>query len=147
MNLLLKQLFFITVIFVFVRQATAQDRNSFNKKLLDVVFAPFQFHPIPERNILYLKNRSTIAKFNPLLYVSAGMLFFYQRIVSEQIQAECTYEISCSDYTKFSIERHGFKGFLSGINQWNNCFPSVIFDYPEYKVSKNLKINNHNDWQ
>jgi len=70
------------------------------------------------------------------------LLFFYQRVVSEQIQSDCMYEISCSNYTKLSIEKFGFAGFLLGINQWNNCFPNVIYDEPNYKRSDNLKVIN-----
>jgi putative component of membrane protein insertase Oxa1/YidC/SpoIIIJ protein YidD len=78
-----------------------------------------------------------------LNYLAAGLLFFYQSILSEQIQADCTYEISCSNYTKQCINKDGFIiGSLKGLHQLNTCFPANIDDCPNYKVSTNLKIKN-----
>ena len=95
-----------------------------------------------KRKILSLKNKPLIKKLNPLTYISAGLLFFYQRILSEQIQAHCMYQISCSNYTKYEIEKNGFRGFLLGINQLDNCFKGVIYDYPSYQVTNEDKVIN-----
>ena len=110
--------------------------------LVENLFDIYSYEKPPGRKILDFKNKGTLAKLNPINYLSAGLLFFYQRIVSEQIQANCMYETSCSNYTKSCIERHGFRGFLLGIDQMSNCFENVIYDYPKYKISENFKVNN-----
>jgi len=123
-------------------QGFAQNQEVLHDGLLDNVFAGYHHHQTPKRRFLSLKGKSVLSKINPLTYVSAGLLFFYQRVVSEQIQSDCMYETSCSNYTKFSIEKLGIAGFLLGINQWNNCFPTVIYDEPKYKRSDNFKVIN-----
>ncbi len=114
--------------------------------VLDRNFLEYQPHPNPSRKIISFKNKSLLAKINPLNYVAAGLLYFYQAILSEQIQANCVYEISCSGYTKLCINKYGFIiGSAKGIHQLTNCFPSAVDECPEYKVTNNLKIKNQID--
>jgi putative component of membrane protein insertase Oxa1/YidC/SpoIIIJ protein YidD len=116
--------------------------DSVNKLILAKSFEAYKYREIPPRNLLAFENNSFSARLNPLRYVSAGLLFFYQRMVSEQIQAECNYETSCSEYTKLAIKRYGLPGFFMGIDQWNHCTENVFRDYPPYKISQNHKIIN-----
>lgn len=95
-----------------------------------------------KRKVLSLKDKGIISKINPITYISAGLLFFYQRIISEQLQVECTYEISCSSYTKFQIEKNGFRGFLLGIDQLSNCFKGVNYDCQDHQISGDSKVIN-----
>ena len=92
----------------------------------------------------FLKHNSTLlAKLNPLGYISSGLLFFYQNIVSEQIQATCQYQISCSENMKLQIKKKGlFIGMMSGLNQLGNCSETLVKDYPRYKITTDGKINN-----
>jgi uncharacterized protein len=127
----------------FSYNASSQQRsNALNAELLQTAFSEYNYHPAPKRRMMSLENRSLMGKVNPVNYVSAGLLFFYQNVLSEQIQASCMYEISCSNYTKLSIEKSGLKGFFLGINQLNNCFPGVIYDYPKHLISKDGKVIN-----
>ncbi len=95
-----------------------------------------------KRKIISLKNKGIISKVNPVTYISAGMLFFYQRVISEQLQADCAYETSCSNYTKLQIEKNGFRGFLLGIDQLNNCFNGVRYDCQDHQISGDSKVIN-----
>lgn len=91
-----------------------------------------------------MKNKRFVAKLNPLNYMAAGMLFFYQRVVSEQIMATCTYEKSCSNFTREAMTKKGFlAGFLLGFSQLNCCFKGNVYDYPKYKISGNFKVANN----
>ena len=101
-----------------------------------------EYKVAPKRKVLSLKNKGFISKINPVTYVSAGLLFIYQSILSEQIQAECIYQISCSGYTKFQIEQNGFRGFLLGFHQLNNCVASAPDDYPACMITSENKIIN-----
>jgi putative component of membrane protein insertase Oxa1/YidC/SpoIIIJ protein YidD len=99
-----------------------------------------------KRKFMDLSSKKTAARYNPVTYVSAGLLFFYQRVISPQLQANCTYEISCSEYTKLCIQHYGFvKGTLLGLHQLNNCAPGVIGDRCRYVISPDGKIINHID--
>ena len=120
-----------------------KETTALNEMLLDKTFSYYTVKTIPHRKIISLKNKKLIAKINPINYVGAGLLFFYQGVLSEQIQANCTYEISCSNYTKLCIEKYGFiKGSLQGLHQLSNCSASSLDDYPRFKISGNLKIKN-----
>jgi putative component of membrane protein insertase Oxa1/YidC/SpoIIIJ protein YidD len=123
--------------------ADAQNKQAQNEQVLRSSFSAYDWQPPAKRKVLSLRNKKLIYKINPVTYVSAGALFVYQNVISQQIQANCNYEISCSEFTKRSIEEHGFiKGLLTGLNQLTNCAPSVLDDHCEYVISKNLKIIN-----
>lgn len=97
----------------------------------------------PRRKMLDLGDAKLSTRLNPLTYLAAGMMFTYQNVVSEQIAANCAYHISCSEFTKRSIERHGLiKGTLIGLHQLTNCFPGAKYDHCEHAVSNENKILN-----
>lgn len=139
-----KHIFCSLLLIFFLQEAQSQNNiTGLENKIIQSTFNAYTFKKPIKRNILNIK-QSQASKINPLVYVSAGLLYFYQNIISEQIMADCMYVISCSQYTKLSIQQKGlFKGALSGVNQLTECFPEVIYDYPEYKWSNNHKVNNH----
>jgi putative component of membrane protein insertase Oxa1/YidC/SpoIIIJ protein YidD len=116
--------------------------SSIEKIVLKQTFSEFTHKPTTYRKFLEAP-KSTIGKLNPLYYLSAGLLYTYQNIISEQIQADCMYEVSCSQYAKLNVQKYGLiRGTLLGFHQLNNCIPSAIYDYPEFKINKNEKIIN-----
>ncbi|MFL5753193.1 MAG: membrane protein insertion efficiency factor YidD [Bacteroidia bacterium] len=120
-----------------------EGKEELKNKLLERSFSIYRYSKAPARRLLSLRNKSLVYRINPVTYISAGALFIYQNVISQQIQASCMYEISCSEFTKRSIEREGFiKGLLSGINQLTNCMPSAIDEHCAYVISKDLKIIN-----
>lgn len=130
---------FIFVSFIF----KAQD-SLLHKQLLNQTFSSYRY-TAPSSRKLVKTPTSFLGKVNPLHYVSAGLLYTYQNVISEQIQAECMYEVSCSQYTKHAIEKMGLvKGTFIGFHQFNSCVPDVIDDYPTYLISSQGKIDNRN---
>jgi uncharacterized protein len=138
---MIRFLLFIFCTLVALNPLIAQQRGeNINHILTDNFYTEYK---VPEkRKFLNFKNKRLISKLNPVTYLSAGLLFLYQRVGSEQIQAECNYEISCSGYMKSQIEQNGFRGFLLGINQLNNCFQAVIYDYQRHQISARSMIIN-----
>jgi putative component of membrane protein insertase Oxa1/YidC/SpoIIIJ protein YidD len=120
----------------------SQDKAPSPNSLAQSAFSSYKYEPAAKRKILSFKNKKPIARINPLNYLAAGALFVYQRLISEQIQANCMYEISCSNYTKLCIQEHGVSGFLAGIDQLNCCFAGVVYDYPDFMISPENKIRN-----
>lgn len=91
----------------------------------------------------YKDNREGFARYNPVNYLSKGVLFFYQRIISRQTGSECVYHLSCSEYTKYQIKkRGGIMGILLGFHQFQSCNPKALLNYPDHKVNYFGKINN-----
>jgi len=144
-----KNSLFVFLIFYYAQffpfQIHAQQINcSINNEIISAVFENNEnSSTLKKREILSLKNKSFTQKLNPFLYIGATLLYFYQNVISEQIQANCMYKISCSEYTKKSIEKNGFvKGTLSGFHQLSNCFQGAIYEHPVYMINENGKINN-----
>jgi uncharacterized protein len=81
--------------------------------------------------------------FNPFFYISTAGLFVYQNIFSEQIQAECQFEISCSEFTKTSIEKKGLLlGILLGFNQLSECSPLTVYEHEPIFVNEKQQVIN-----
>jgi putative component of membrane protein insertase Oxa1/YidC/SpoIIIJ protein YidD len=139
----MKHFTFLLIIFISFHLFAQKEQNNLNAPLLEKTFSYYSLDNVPHKKIISFKNKKVITLINPLNYLAAGLLFFYQSILSEQIQADCTYEISCSNYTKLCINEDGFiVGSLKGLHQLSTCFPANIDDCPNYKISSNLKIKN-----
>ncbi len=118
-------------------------QTSLNDKLIKTTFEIYHPSKIYKRKLLNIKDESVWFKINPLTYMAAGSLYIYQTIFSEQISANCTYHISCSEYTKKSIEKHGLiKGSIIGLHQLSNCINGNTQQHCAYKISKSNKILN-----
>ncbi|MDP2385868.1 MAG: membrane protein insertion efficiency factor YidD [Bacteroidota bacterium] len=135
---------YLTVFFLFFLLCfSAHCQNGVNAALLSSTFTESKDTHTHPRKFLSLKDKSFVAKVNPLLYVGAGLMYFYQNVISEQIQADCGYQMSCSEFTKKSIEKKGIvKGTLKGLNQLYSCFPGSIYERSEYLINSDGKINN-----
>ncbi len=138
-----KCIVFIVIVFCRWNPILSQDsivgRNNVNSELVRVLFSQYEM-PIQKKRVMMQVGS---AKINPLTYVAAGLLFFYQNVLSEQISANCTYQMSCSEYTKKCIERYGIvKGTLIGLHQLSCCVPNISADHCEHKISENYKIIN-----
>lgn len=121
-----------------------ENANKVSKKITTTVLAPYQTKVKPKRKLLNLEAAKITTKLNPLTYLAAGLMYTYQNVISEQISANCTYEISCSEMTKKSIEKHGLiQGTLIGLHQLTNCSPSILKDRCEFVISPDNKIINH----
>ena len=80
----------------------------------------------------------------PITKLAGGLVYFYQNIVSEQLQADCSFQITCSEYIKLCIAEYGFlKGTLAGLNQYTKCMPTNYKHHEEHKVDEKQKVINH----
>ena len=132
---------------IMVSAVVAQTKTSFTlqQKLLKASFDTTLHQKTKARKLVSPKN--DIAKINPLFYLGGTLLFLYQNVFSEQIQAQCAYQISCSEYTKLSIQKKGLLfGTLSGFNQLSECFPYIQHDHPPLFINyNNQKIINSSE--
>jgi uncharacterized protein len=108
-----------------------------------IVHAAFHKPEIKKQSPRLLKFEKRVTRYNPLAYVGAGLLFVYQKIFSEQIQASCMYEVSCSEYTRLSVQRSGFiAGTLKGFSQLTECYAGAVYEHPPMFVSSHRKVIN-----
>ena len=135
---------YILTFVIFSASVSLINAQQLSTKISSVTFHEFKSENIPnKRKIIDFSKKSTAQKLNPLLYVGASLLFVYQRVFSEQIQASCVYKKSCSEFTKLSIEKKGIiKGTLIGFNQLSNCFQGALLDKSNYLLTEDGKLNN-----
>jgi uncharacterized protein len=130
---------FILVLFITLSACSFGQTGSINDKIIHASIE--EPAPVVKRKLLSFKKRSSY--FNPMNYLGAGLLYVYQNIFSEQIQADCAFELSCSEYTKLSIREHGFfTGTLQGFNQLSECAPNARYEHPPLFINSEGKIIN-----
>ncbi|MFA9213819.1 MAG: membrane protein insertion efficiency factor YidD [Candidatus Methylacidiphilales bacterium] len=67
-------------------------------------------------------NKSKWQVYNPINLTFSGLMFFYQNVLSTQINAGCIYSPSCSEFSKQSIKKYGLiKGILLSADRVQRC--------------------------
>ena len=128
---------------IVVTQSLCAQSNPLDMAITRNAMRDFHYQKAPQRKWLEGKTIRPIQRVNPLWYLSGALLYAYQNVLSEQIQADCNYQLSCSGYTKKCIEQHGlFLGILLGADQLNACQPNVYLDYETESVNGLGKIIN-----
>lgn len=118
-------------------------QNNVSSLVLNTTFQQYNISKPEKRKFIQLKDKSVIVKINPFTYIGGSLLFIYQNILSEQIQANCRYEISCSNYTKLAIEKYGLiKGAIMGAHQLGNCNNGITNDHEEHAINDKGKVIN-----
>jgi putative component of membrane protein insertase Oxa1/YidC/SpoIIIJ protein YidD len=124
-------------VFIFYTSVGQQE----NKIHVQILKSYFQ-----EPNSGIQKKRAMMQKkgtSNAWYFLSGAMIYFYQNYISEQIQATCTYQISCSEYIKLCIQEYGFfHGTLAGLNQYMKCSPNNFKNHLAYRLNEDNKIIN-----
>jgi putative component of membrane protein insertase Oxa1/YidC/SpoIIIJ protein YidD len=109
--------------------------------ILEHNFKPFRDGVQSKKSFIAKNEKSSV-----LNKIAGGMIYFYQNIISEQIQASCSYEISCSQYLKLCIQKYGFVvGTFAGINQFGKCTGNNHKNHSSYKLNENNIIINKID--
>jgi putative component of membrane protein insertase Oxa1/YidC/SpoIIIJ protein YidD len=131
---------FMKLLMIFLFSYHLAAGQNINDLVMEASFKPFVSEKAGPRKFMLSGKKS--AKYNPLMYAGASLMFLYQNVISEQIQAGCVYKISCSEYTKLSIREHGFfKGGLAGFNQLSECFHGSVKEHPPAFIDKGKILN------
>jgi putative membrane protein insertion efficiency factor len=60
--------------------------------------------------------------YNPINLTFSGLMFFYQNVLSSQVNAGCIYSPSCSEFSKQCIKKHGLvKGIFLSADRVQRC--------------------------
>lgn len=60
--------------------------------------------------------------YNPINLTFSGLMFFYQNVLSSQVNAGCIYSPSCSEFSKQCIKKHGLvKGVFLSADRVQRC--------------------------
>lgn len=84
----------------------------------------FEYYKISGNNkkVIKLKQQSFFAKINPVNNLIKGAMLLYQNVLSAQLSKACPYEITCSNFSKQSIEKFGIvKGLFLSADRITRC--------------------------
>ena len=92
--------------------------------------------PVNNEKALQNKHSNAIAQYNPLSLVLKGALLGYQKILSQQLARNCPYEISCSNFSKQSIQEFGIlKGVFISADRILRCNRIAFEDVPPLSIN------------
>lgn len=95
--------------------------------LVKVAFASAPKSSRSEKRGFFVADKKGIQLFNPLLYLSGGMMYAYQNVISPMLVGECQFQISCSEYAKRKLESQGvLAGVYYGAYRLNTCHPKAF---------------------
>lgn len=100
--------------------AMAQDAE-FNSAM--VLEEEFHDHHFDKREVRYLfADSKWYLKYNPVTGVFGGLMYVYQRHISQQISADCLYHESCSRFSVGAIREYGLlKGVALSADRLMRC--------------------------
>lgn len=134
---------FKLILFCFVFLVELKAQSFLTDSILSNSFEEYHFDKYKVRSVLNFKERSIWNKMNPFSYVSVGLMFVYQRFISQQLGSECAFETTCSEHAKRAMEHYGIlKGSLIGFYQLQSCTAKTGYDYPNQSINDEGEIIN-----
>jgi putative component of membrane protein insertase Oxa1/YidC/SpoIIIJ protein YidD len=89
---------------------------------------------VNSREKMVYDNQKTIAKINPLRWLATGSMYFYQQLLSPQLNAGCLYQRTCSNYSKAAIKQYGIiRGVLLTADRLSRCTSGVLPEIVSYR--------------
>lgn len=86
-------------------------------------------------------NKSKWQTYNPINLTFSGLMFFYQNVLSTQVNASCIYTPSCSEFAKQCIKQHGLvKGIFLAADRVQRCNRLTVLGFNFSKLNKRNKF-------
>lgn len=81
-------------------------------------------------------NKSKWQTYNPINLTFSGLMFFYQNVISSQVNAQCLFSPSCSEFAKASIKKYGLiKGMFLAADRVQKCNRITALDLDFNKLN------------
>ncbi|MBL7923231.1 MAG: membrane protein insertion efficiency factor YidD [Bacteroidia bacterium] len=94
-------------------------------------------YPPKKKPSFMLVGKKKWIQYNPVNLTFGGMLFLYQSVISSQISADCPYEVSCSNFSKQSIQHFGLlKGCALSADRLTRCTKLAAKKIHPLRISK-----------
>ncbi len=98
-------------------------------KIQKQTFTNESFQKKREVKFMLSKRKNVLLRYNPVSLTFGALLYFYQKVISQQIGANCPYEISCSAFAKKGIQQYGFiKGMAIAADRLTRCTQFGAYD-------------------
>lgn len=133
--LLRNSLLVLLVLFV-VSNIFSQNKLQINNIQQKIATDSCEIYKNRDVRFIETSNKSFIAKYNPISLSLSGMMFLYQKFISQQLGSDCIYEISCSSYSKELIKDYGMiKGVFYTADRLLRCNRIAVGDIHPLKIS------------
>ncbi len=95
---------------------------------------------LPRRNFL-ISGNTFVARYNPVKLFFSSSMYFYQNVVSVQLNSNCPFHHNCSAFSKLCIAEHGLvKGFFLTGDRLTRCSTFGLKDIKNNSDIENGKI-------
>ncbi len=86
------------------------------------------------KNPMKTKSQSILAAYNPFSASLKAAMYFYQHVLSEQLSKDCPYQVTCSNFSKLSVEHHGLLlGIIMTSDRLTRCSLFSFLDFQNYQ--------------
>lgn len=119
--------FQVLIVFFFCGPVEAQISENDQRLIQTADFTEHTYDP--RRPGFMWLGKNAIVRYNPISLTLGGLLYVYQKAISPQLQSRCPYEISCSAFSKASIEEFGIiKGVALSADRLGRCTQFTVID-------------------
>lgn len=142
MRFSVKDLYLMIILTFFLNNGFTQDFDS------DLISALNNESENPQKSNIKFPffSENKVFRYNPVYLAFGGLLFGYQKLISPQISASCSYEINCSNFSKLSIKKFGFiKGISLTSDRLTRCTKLASYDIHPLSINEYDKIIDHPD--
>jgi len=131
----MKKIGIISLLFLISSIVKSQSSKSFDLSLIENNNHQINT-PVAHRHAIQFKSKSVFLNYNPINLFFKGSMYFYQNVISKQISAQCLYDISCSDFSKKSIQKYGLlKGVFLSADRILRCNRISALDIPASTIN------------
>lgn len=100
----------------------------------------FQKPEYNKRHVEYIFKHSNnvLVKYNPVSLTLGGLMYVYQKYISQVLGTNCPYEVSCSAFSVSALKRYGIiKGVALSADRLTRCNSFSAMDLTEDNYNQN----------
>ena len=127
------KIFLLLLSFIISINNIRSNAQTLNNKDIELIRQQVFFNPDYEKKpvkFLLSKRKNPLIRYNPVVLSFGSLMFFYQKVLSQQFSANCIYEIGCSNFSKKIIWEYGLvKGLALSADRLMRCTEYTIRDF------------------
>lgn len=122
--------------FVFSQEIKPADKQY----LINKTFSDSKYNP-RQVSFLFTKSKNVFIRYNPVSLFFGSAMYVYQKVLSQQMGSACPYQISCSQFSKLSIQKYGLiKGIALSADRLTRCSQFAVYDISPLQINEKNQI-------
>lgn len=101
---------------------------------------PLAYHePVHQPEFLFADHPSALVRYNPFSLVFGGLMWIYQKQITQQLYSTCIYSPTCSSFSISLIREYGLlPGMLFTADRLSRCNRLALYDFPAHEVDHEI---------